>query len=95
MQAIHKKFAGKGLVVIGANMGETPKSLIEAKKYPKAHGYTYTFTAKNDKLATALGISSIPCFIFVGKDGKIKAVKTGFDPGTSPAEFEKLAMSLL
>gem|GEM_PF-1834408 len=95
MQAIHKKLAGKGLVVIGANMGESPKSLIEAKKYPKEHGYTYTFTAKNDKLATALGISGIPCFLFVGKDGKIKAVRTGFNPGSSPAEFEKLAMSLL
>ena len=95
MQALHKKYAGKGLTIIGANMGESAKSATEAKKYPKEHGYTYTFTSSNDKLAEKLQISGIPCFIFVDKTGKIKAVKTGFDGGSSPAEFEKLVKSLL
>ena len=95
MQAMHKKFAGKGLVVIGANMGESPASMAQAKKYPKEHSYSYTFTSNNDKLAEKLQISGIPCFIFVDKTGKIKAVRTGFDGGSSPAEFEKLAKSIL
>ena len=95
MQSIHKKYASKGLVVIGANMGETAKTKAEAKKYPGTHGYTYTFTSANDKLAEKLGIQGIPCFIFVDKMGKVKAVKTGFDGGASPAEFDKLAQSML
>ena len=95
MQAIHTKFAGKGLIVIGANMGESKSSMAQAKGYPKEHGYTYTFTSANDKLAGSLGIQGIPCFLFVDKMGKIKAVRTGFDGRTSPAEFEKLAQSIL
>ncbi len=95
MQAIHQKFASKGLVVIGANMGENPKSLAMAKAYPKEHKYTYMFTLGNDKLAQKLQIAGIPCFLFVDKTGKIKAIRTGFDGGSSPADFEKLAKSLL
>lgn len=94
MEALHKKFSGKGLVVIGANMGETAKTMAEAKKYPSQHKYSYTFTSSNDKLAEKLGIQGIPCFIFVDKTGKIKAVRTGFDPNMG-TEFEKLAKSIL
>ena len=95
MQAIHAKLGSKGLTVIGANMGESAGSAAQALNYPKDHHYSYTFTSKNDGLANKLGINGIPCFIFVDKTGKIKAVKTGFDPGGSPAEFEKIAKSLL
>ncbi len=94
MQAIHTKYAGKGLTVIGANMGESKSSAAEAKAYPATHKYTYTFTSANDKLAGKLKISGIPCFIFVDKHGKIAAVRTGFD-STSPADFDKLAKSIL
>ena len=95
MQAIHKKLGGKGLMVIGANMGESKGSAAMAKAYPKDHGYTYTFTSANDKLAEKMQINGIPCFVFVDKNGKIKAIKTGFDGGSSPAEFEKIAQGLL
>jgi cytochrome c biogenesis protein CcmG/thiol:disulfide interchange protein DsbE len=94
MQAIHKKYGGKGLVVIGADVLENPGGLPMAKKYPKEHGYTYTFTTGNEKLGETLGIEGIPCIIFVDKTGKIKAVRTGFDGASSPAEFDKLAASL-
>ena len=95
MEKIHKKFGGKGLIVIGANVLEGASGVAEAKKYPKMHGYTYTFTSNNDKLGQKLGIEGIPCFIFVNKSGQITAVRTGFDPSASPAEFEALAKGLL
>ena len=94
MQAIHKKYAAKGLVVIGADILESADSVPLAKKYPKEHGYTYTFTTGNEKLGQKLGITGIPCFIFVDKTGKIKAVRSGFK-AESPADFEKLALSIL
>jgi cytochrome c biogenesis protein CcmG, thiol:disulfide interchange protein DsbE len=94
MQAIHKKYASKGLVVIGADILESKEGGKLAMKYPKEHGYTYTFTNGNEKLGEKLGITGIPCFVFVDKMGKIKAVRTGFKPD-SPADFEKLAKSLL
>lgn len=95
MQALHKKYAGKGLVVIGANTGESSGSMALAKKYPSEHGYTYTFTSKNDELGAKLGIGGIPCFIFVDKAGKVKAVKIGFNGEASPKEFEKLVQSMI
>jgi cytochrome c biogenesis protein CcmG/thiol:disulfide interchange protein DsbE len=94
MQSIHEKYSGKGLVVIGVNMGETPGSMPQAKSYPKEHKYTYKFTSKNDDFAEKIGIEGIPCFIFVDKSGKVVAVKTGVVPGYE-AEFDKIAKSLL
>ena len=94
MQSIHKKYSGKGLVVIGADVLESPTGVAEAKKYPSQHGYTYTFTSNNDKLGLKLGVENIPCFIFVDKTGKIVAVRTGF-VSTSPADFESLVKGML
>ena len=94
MQAIHKKYSGKGLVVVGADISEQG-GLAQAKKYPKDHGYTYMFTTGNEPLGEKLGIQGIPCIMFIDKTGTIKAVRTGFDGASSPAEFDKLAASLL
>lgn len=95
MQSIHQKYASKGLVVIGASVDE-PVTMAAAKKYPKEHGYTYTFATNTTKIAEKLQMEGVPCFMFVGKDGKVKAVKLGFGgPGSSPEDFEKLAKSLL
>lgn len=85
---LHNKYKSKGLVVIGANMGESPKSMAQALKYPKQHKYGYTFTKNNDAFADKIGVTGIPLFIFVSKTGKVVAVETGFGP-SSPATFEK------
>lgn len=96
MQAIHAKYASKGLVVIGANMGESAGSMPMAKKYPKEHKYTYTFTSNNDGLYEKLQMpGGIPCFVFVDKAGKIKAVRMGYGGSRSDKEFDALAKSIL
>lgn len=94
MQKLHTTYGAKGLRVIGANMGEDPKSMKQALAYPKQHKYTYMFTKGNDALAGKLGVSGIPLFIFVDKAGKVAAVKTGFGPG-SDADFEATVKKLL
>lgn len=88
LNALQGKYKSKGLVVIGANMGESASSFKQALKYPKSHKYTYTFTKNNDAFADKLGVQGIPLFIFVSKTGKVVAVETGFGP-SSPAIFEK------
>ncbi|MEI8282572.1 MAG: TlpA disulfide reductase family protein [Armatimonadota bacterium] len=94
MQAIHQKYASKGLVVIGADILEESGGLAIAKKYPKEHKYTYTFTTGNEPLGEKLGITGIPCILFVDKNGKVIAVRTGFKKD-SPTDFDNLAKSLL
>ncbi len=96
LQKIYDKYSKKGLVVIGANMGENPKSMPMALKYPKEHKYTYTFTKNNDKFYASLNMpTGIPCFLFVDKTGKIKAVQTGFRGDLSLNEWDKIAQSML
>ncbi len=93
MQKLHEKFKARGLVVIGANVGERDGGK-KAKGYPKEHKYTYTFVSNADALGGKLKVSGIPAFVFVDKTGKIAEVFTGFGPG-SEAKFEAAAKSLL
>lgn len=84
MQAFHDKYASKGLMVIGVNMGEDKSTMKKAANYAKEHKYTYCFTKENDAYAGKLGIQGIPCFIFIDKSGKVVAVETGFGPEAVP-----------
>lgn len=95
MEKLNKKYAKDGLMVIGANTSEQSNADGAAAAYAKEHGYTYTFTKKNDALGEKLGISGIPCFIFIDKKGNVRDVAEGFDPGATPAQFEQTVKSLL
>ncbi|RYG42733.1 TlpA family protein disulfide reductase [bacterium] len=95
MEKLHKAYAKDGLMVIGANTSEQTNAEGAAAAYSKEHGYTYTFTKKNDALGEKLGISGIPCFIFIDKKGNVREVAEGFDPSATPAQFEKTVKSLL
>lgn len=94
MQALHKKYASKGLVVIGANTFDGADGLKKSKAYSKEHGYTYTFTYGNDRFAQSLGVRGIPAFIFIGKDGKVAETQVGFSQQLAP-KFEATAKTLL
>lgn len=95
MQKLHDKYASKGLVVIGANVFEQgPGAKTAAAGYSKEHHYSYTFTSGNDALAQKLGINGIPAFIFIGKDGKVAEVQTGFDEALA-GQFEATVKKLL
>ncbi len=95
MEKLHRKYAAKGLTVIGANTSEQGNADGAAAGYAKEHGYTYTFTKKNDALANRLGVTGIPFFVFIGRDGRVADVATGFDPGSTPAQFEATVKRLL
>lgn len=94
MQALHKKYAAKGLVVIGANAMDEG-STTEAPKYAKEHGYTYSFTSRNDAFAQKLGVQGIPAFVFIDRKGVIRRVQTGWNMKESPKLFEATVKQLL
>ncbi len=95
MQKLHEKYAKQGLVVVGANVFEQgPGAKTAAANYAKEHKYSYTFTKGNDALAQKLGINGIPAFIFIGKDGKVAEVQTGFDEALA-TQFEATVKKLL
>lgn len=94
MQALHKKYASKGLVVVGANAFDGTDGLAKSKAYSKEHGYSFTFTYGNDKFAQSLGIRGIPAFVFIGKDGKIAETQVGFGEELA-GKFETTVKNLL
>ncbi len=94
VQKMHQMY-GKKLTVIGADTFERGAKNTAAP-YAKAHGYTYTFTENNDKLALALGIEGIPAFVLVDKKGIVRQVFTGFyGVDETFKRFEKAAKPLL
>ena len=92
MQDLHKKYAKKGLVVVGANvMDPAPNG---AKNYSKEHGYNYLFTTGGDDLARSIGITGIPCFVFMDKKGIVQKVQIGYGDELK-IQFEDTVRSLL
>lgn len=88
LEAMHKEFGDKGLMIIGANAGQRdkdrkPLGFAEYAKvtadYVKEHGYTYAFTTANDQLGTSLDLEAFPTFYVVDKKGVIRDVMVGFN----------------
>lgn len=82
MQALHTKYAKKGLIVVGANLegGSAADQKAKATAYMKAHKYTYMGTYANEGLAEKLQVNGIPRFILVNKKGSIIGDWTGSNP---------------
>jgi thiol-disulfide isomerase/thioredoxin len=91
MQSLHKKYASKGLVVIGAKVLDEEGS---ASEYAKKHGYTYRFTTGGEELMSSFGFKGIPAFVIVDKKGVVSRVQTGYAP-TLDGQFEAKVKQLL
>ena len=74
LQALHEKYADKGLVLFGANTWERGDS----QKYMREQGFTYTNLLNADALADKYEVKGIPTFILFGADGTIVHRATGF-----------------
>lgn len=92
LDALQKKYGKDGLVVIGAN-GEDPVEKIAA--YPKEHKYSYAFAQASPDVKKAMQIENLPAFIFVGRDGVVERVDTGFQPKSTPQEWDGAVQGLL
>jgi thiol-disulfide isomerase/thioredoxin len=91
MQTLHKKYAKSGLVVVGANVSDSPGA---APKYAKEHGYSYLFTTGGEDLQKKFGITAIPGFVFVDRKGVVRRVQLGYGPSLE-ADFDATVKKLL
>lgn len=67
VEALHKKFAKRGLVVIGvhsANKGET------AAAYVKEHGFTFPMLVDTGETANRYSVEGLPDYFLIDKTGK-------------------------
>ena len=67
VQALHEKYADKGVVVLGMNAFESG----DAPAFMKEQGFTYGLMLNADEAAAAYGVSGIPWFFVVGPEGEL------------------------
>lgn len=77
LQKLHKKYADKGLVVIGINSFERDGDPV---KYMKDQKYDYMLLLKGDEVATNYKVESIPSMYIIDKNGKIAHTELGAIP---------------
>lgn len=93
VEAIHNKYKDKGVVVIGINMDAVSKRQ-EVAEFIKENEMTY-FVVSDAKgnVVSLYGVTSIPRFFLVDKDGKIASMKIGNIPNLEElivSEIDKL-----
>ncbi len=76
LQKLHEEFKGDAVAVIGVNCWESgnPEAFMASK------GFDYQLLLGGDNVATEYGVSGIPTFYVVGKDGRVVHHEVGFDP---------------
>ena len=81
---LQKKYADKGLVVIGVSLDEEGAAFVQ--KFVKQHGVTYPVVLGNQEVAAAYGDSdALPTTFIIDREGKVVKGHRGF---TEPAKFE-------
>lgn len=98
MQSLHTKYFGEGLRVVAVSGGKNFEQDVTARPiaaYKNQHKYGYSFVYNNDKAFTDYGITSIPQFVLIGKDGRVAETWEGFTANTSPARIEAAVKAAL
>lgn len=73
VQKLHEEFAGRGVVVLGVNCWEN----ADPAKLVRDMGLTYPNLVQGDSLAKALGVTAIPAYFVIGRDGRLVHKGTG------------------
>ncbi len=93
VEAIHNKYKDRGVVVIGINMDAASRRKAVAE-FIKENGMTYfVISDANGNVASLYGVTSIPRFFLVDKDGNIASMKIGNIPDLEElitSEIDKL-----
>lgn len=107
---LQKKYGDKGLQIIALDFEEEDqlKSLTRVKSFIQKYGVPYPYLIAGtpqemwDKVPQAVNLNTWPATFFVGRDGKVKAVHSGFAaPASGPyhlalkEEFTSIIENLL
>ena len=89
--ALQKKYADKGLVIIGISVDEDGAKAVAP--FAKAKGINYPVLLFNDDVVAAFGgIEGIPTTFLIDQDGNIRDKKVGV---ADEADYEKRIVQLL
>jgi len=89
--ALQKKYADKGLVIVGISVDEDGAKVVAP--FAKAKGMNYPVLLFNDDVVTAFGgIEGIPTTFLIDQAGNIRDKKVGM---VEEADYEKRIVQLL
>jgi len=91
--SLYEKYKSKGLVVIGMNLDDE-SDFDKVRSYIKETKISYFITVKGFSVAQKYGVSGIPKFVLIDKDGKIALTITGVIP-TLKEDLENSIIQLL
>ncbi len=83
LQALHRKFSPKGLVVLGMDT-DAPNTVRNVPAFLKHFGVTYpvaVLSAANIQSAKAYNVDGIPAQFLIDKKGIVRWSQSGFAPG--------------
>jgi peroxiredoxin len=95
LQALHERYRDQGLVVLGISM-DGPETVAQVGSWTAGHGITFPMLLDEDTRAVSIynPHRSAPFTVVIGRDGKIKSARDGFNPGDEKA-LEKTVVELL
>ena len=89
--ALQKKYADKGLVIVGVSVDENGAAAVAP--FAKAKGINYQMLLFNDDVVAAFGgIEGIPTTFLIDREGNIRDKKVGM---AEEADYEKRIVELL
>jgi hypothetical protein len=89
IKALQAKFGKDGFYPVGVNLDSDPKeatTMVRSKTLPWPH--LYETGGLDSRLATEMGVLTLPLMILVGKDGKV--ISRNIHAGELDAELKKL-----
>lgn len=88
LEALHKKYAAQGLVIVGVNIDSSAKKMTKF-----LNGTPVTFRIVHDRklvVANRYEPETMPTSYFIGKDGTLRHVHEGFGKGDAAALEERV-----
>ncbi len=93
MNELQKKYADKGVVIIGVNEDE---EVSDMKDFLKDNPASFTIVRDaGQKLVAVAGIATMPGSFMLDADGKVKYAHTGFHGAETSKQYEQEIESLL
>lgn len=88
LEALHRKYAAQGLVIVGVNIDSSPKKMNRFLK-----GTPVSFRIVHDRklvVANRYEPDTMPTSYFIGRDGMVRYVHEGFGKGDAGALEERV-----
>ena len=102
LETLYEKYKARGLEVVALSFeeGEGAKSLEPLRAFNQLYGVTYTTLVAGEpdqlqaKMPAATNLDSFPTTVFLGRDGRVRAVHSGFSSKATGRFYDEQAREI-